>query len=87
VDATEVKVWRRQERARLIALRMGIPSAARREWDRALATLLYPAYERQLHRATPWPKPLLAPPASPSNSCDVSVAFEGAMSSRVCSGG
>ena len=47
MDATEVKVWRRQERARLIALRMGIPSAATREWDRALATLLYPAYERQ----------------------------------------
>ena len=47
MDATEVKVWRRQERARLIALRMGIPSSATREWDRALATLLYPAYERQ----------------------------------------
>ena len=37
MDATEVKVWRRQERARLIALRMGIPSTARREWD-ALVT-------------------------------------------------
>jgi hypothetical protein len=29
------------------AFEVTTPSAARREWDRALATLLYPAYERQ----------------------------------------
>jgi 5-formyltetrahydrofolate cyclo-ligase len=32
MDATQVKAWRRQERTRLIAMRMGIPPAARREW-------------------------------------------------------
>jgi hypothetical protein len=32
MDAAEVKVWRRQERTRLIALRMGISPTARREW-------------------------------------------------------
>jgi 5-formyltetrahydrofolate cyclo-ligase len=32
VDATEVKTWRRQERMRLIAWRMGSSPGVRREW-------------------------------------------------------
>ena len=40
MDAAEVKVWRRQERERLIALRMGTPSAARREWGRLITAKL-----------------------------------------------
>ena len=48
MDATEVKVWRRQERARLIALRMGIPSAARRAWG-ALITAELTAFLTEPH--------------------------------------
>ena len=33
MDATELKVWRRSERQRLLALRTGTPPAVRREWD------------------------------------------------------
>ena len=43
MDATQVKAWRRQERTRLIAMRMGIPPAARREWG-ALITGEFEAF-------------------------------------------
>ena len=32
MDATELKIWRRSERQRLLALRTGAPPAVRREW-------------------------------------------------------
>jgi 5-formyltetrahydrofolate cyclo-ligase len=40
VDATEVKAWRRQERARLITCRMGLPPAVRREWGERITVRL-----------------------------------------------
>ena len=48
MDATEVKIWRQQERARLIALRMGIPSAVRREWDELITARLKEFLSKQL---------------------------------------
>jgi 5-formyltetrahydrofolate cyclo-ligase len=42
VDATEVKAWRRLERARLVARRMGISPAVRREWGERITAELRP---------------------------------------------
>jgi 5-formyltetrahydrofolate cyclo-ligase len=42
VDATEVKVWRRQERARLIARRMALSPAVRRELGERIIAALQP---------------------------------------------
>jgi 5-formyltetrahydrofolate cyclo-ligase len=40
VDAAEVKAWRRQERARLITCRIGLPPAVRREWGERITLRL-----------------------------------------------
>lgn len=40
VDPAEVRVWRRGERQRLLALRTGTPPDRRREWGRAIETRL-----------------------------------------------
>jgi 5-formyltetrahydrofolate cyclo-ligase len=37
MDAAEVKVWRRAERERLLAERLALPPAARREWGEKIA--------------------------------------------------
>jgi hypothetical protein len=42
VDATEVKTWRRQERMRLIAWRMGLSPGVRREWGERITAGLQP---------------------------------------------
>jgi 5-formyltetrahydrofolate cyclo-ligase len=48
VDATEVKAWRRQERARLIAQRMGLSPAVRRELGKQIIAALQPLMTEQL---------------------------------------
>jgi 5-formyltetrahydrofolate cyclo-ligase len=41
VDADEVKLWRRGERQRLLALRTGVPAAERLRWGEAVAATLW----------------------------------------------
>jgi 5-formyltetrahydrofolate cyclo-ligase len=41
VDIAAVKLWRRAERERLLALRTGAAAALRRDWSRAIETQLY----------------------------------------------
>ena len=48
MDATEVKAWRRQERARLIAQRMGLSPAVRRELGKQIIAALQPLMTEQL---------------------------------------
>ena len=40
MDAAAVKAWRRAERERLIALRLGLSAALRREWSECIAAAL-----------------------------------------------
>ena len=42
MDATDVKTWRRQERLRLIAWRMGLSPGVRREWGERITAGLQP---------------------------------------------
>jgi 5-formyltetrahydrofolate cyclo-ligase len=42
VDATEVRSWRRQERLRLIARRMGLSPGVKREWGGRITAGLHP---------------------------------------------
>ena len=69
-NAEEIKQWRRRERERLIAARLAVPVALRREWssviERALAALLPTLPGRILglywpHRAEFDPRPIAAP--------------------------
>jgi len=46
-DAAEVKAWRRRERARLIAWRMGLLPAVRREWGERIIGKLRPLLTEQ----------------------------------------
>jgi len=41
VGADEVKLWRRSERQRLLALRTGVPAAERLRWGEAIAATLW----------------------------------------------
>jgi 5-formyltetrahydrofolate cyclo-ligase len=47
VDATEVKLWRRTERQRLLALRTAVPSGQRREWGEAIESRLRALLQEQ----------------------------------------
>ena len=40
MDGTEVKIWRRSERQRLLALRTGVPPAERRQWGQHIEARL-----------------------------------------------
>jgi 5-formyltetrahydrofolate cyclo-ligase len=47
VNAAEVKLWRRTERQRLLALRTAVPSGQRREWGKAIEARLRPLLQEQ----------------------------------------
>lgn len=69
MDAADVKVWRRPERARLIALRMGTPSATRQEWNGLITAELAFLADRPGPLGVFWPFRAEFDPANTTEFC------------------